>query len=270
VVDGLQKYVDEHPGEPLVVSAPSVLRLPFFIPLEDIRIDNAPTRWSELEGVTYFIDSSPEGPGAYEGIPLRENQVLSGLSLADSTVPNILRKAWWRDDGTFSYTVYELHLDRRFENPDNIHDPDEAVVFGDVARYRGHGIGADTFWPGRPVYLQIYWEALNKTDQDYTIFIHLRDENGTVVATWDGPVSNTGDGNYYSTLVWDPGEFIRDERLLKFNEETLPPVGDSYRMWIGMYNLDTGERLPVTIGGEPAGDGYMLNEHLKVIAQEPG
>ena len=36
VVDGLQKYVDDHPDEVLVVAAPGVDRLPFFFPLADI------------------------------------------------------------------------------------------------------------------------------------------------------------------------------------------------------------------------------------------
>jgi 4-amino-4-deoxy-L-arabinose transferase-like glycosyltransferase len=269
VVDGLQKYIDEHPDQPLVVAAPGVVRLPFFFPLADIRVDEAPTRWSQLEDVVYFIDSAPEGRGAYADIPLADNQVLSGLALAGSSVENILRKAWWKDDGFFNYTVYELHLDRRFENPATIHDPAEPVIFGDFVRFRGHGIGGDTFWPGRPILLQLYWETLAPAQADYTIYVHLRDANDQVQATWDGPVSHSQDGRYYTTLVWEPGEFIRDERRLRFTAETLPPVGEGYRIVIGFYNLQTQERLPVTIGGQPAGDGFTLNERLKVIAQEP-
>jgi len=267
VVDGLQKYIDEHPGEELVVAAPGVERLPFFFPLADIRVDDAPTRWSQLEGVTYFIDSSPEGRGAYDGIPLHENQVISGLSLAGSTIDNVVRKAWWHDDGFFNYEVYELHLDRRFENPAAIHDPPQPVIFGDFVRFRGHGIGADTFWPGRPVYLQLYWEVLAEADADYTIYVHLRDADGSLQATWDGPVSHSGDGRYYSTLVWEPGEFIRDERRLRLSEDNPPPVGEDYTLVIGFYDLQTNERLPVTIGGEPAGDGFTLNERIRVVAE---
>ncbi len=269
VVDGLQKYIDENPDELLVVAAPGVDRLPFFFPLVDIRVDETPTRWEELADVTYFIDSFPEGRGAYEDIPLLENQILSGLSLAESTVANIVRKAWWQDDGTFNYVVYELHLDKRFDNPATIHDPVEPVVFGDVVRFRGHGIGADTFWPSRPIYLQLYWEALATPAQDYMIYVHLRDSAGTVVANWDGPVTHSQDGRYYSTLLWDPGEFVRDERLLKFSSDTLPPVGEDYTLHIGMYDLETGVRLPVTRGEEFIGDGYQLNERFKVVAEQP-
>lgn len=269
VVDGLQKYIDEHPDEPLVVAAPGIERLPFFFPQADIRVDEAPTRWAQLEGVTYFIDSSPEGRGAYGDIPLQENQVISGLSLAGSTIDNVVRKAWWEDDGFFNYVVYELHLDRRFQQPETLHDPAQPVVFGDFVRFRGHGIGADTFWPGRPVYLQLYWEVLAEADRDYTIYVHLRDADGNVQATWDGPISHSDDGRYYSTLVWEPGEFIRDERRLRLSEDDVPPVGEGYTLVIGFYDLNSGERLPVTIDGEPAGDGFTLNEKLKVLAEEP-
>ena len=269
VVDGLQKYIDEHPDEPLVVAAPGIDRLPFFFPTEDIRVDAAPTRWDELDGVTYFIDSSPEGRGTYENISPLENQVISGLSLAGSTVNNIVRKAWWQDDGIFNYVVYELNLDKRFDNPATVTDPPEPVVLGEFVRYRGHGLGAATFWPGRPVYLQLYWETLRPAADDYMIYVHLRDRTGTVVANWDGPVTHSYNGRYYSTLLWDPGEFVRDERLLKFSDADLPPNGDGYSLHIGMYDLETGSRLPVTIGGEPAGDGYQLSEQLEIVAEQP-
>lgn len=269
VVDGLQKFIDEHPDQPLVVAAPGVDRLPFFFPLADIRVDDAPTRLAELADVVYFVDSSPEGRGAYADMPPLENQVIASLSLANESQNNLVRKAWWQDDGIFSYTVYELYLDKRFENPNMFHDPQEPVVFGEFARFRGHGIGADTFWPGRPVYLQLYWETLTDAAEDYTIYVHLRDAAGNVHATWDGPVTNSDDGRYYSTLVWEPGEFVRDERLLHFTQRNLPPVGEGYQIVIGLYNLQTGERLPVIIGGQPAGDGFTLNERLKVIAEEP-
>jgi hypothetical protein len=268
VVDGLRAYEAEH-GTPPVVAAPGVLRLPFFMPLADIRVLDAPTRLSELDGVTYFVDGAPEGIGAYGGIPPLTNQVWGALARGQTSVPNVTRRAWWHDDGIFRYEVYELHPERRFEQPELYHDPAEPVVFGDFVRFRGHGIGADTFWPGRPVYLQLYWEVLNATDRDFTVYIHLRDADGTVRAAWDGPVTSSGDGRYYSTLVWEPGEWIVDERLLRLAEGDAPP-GEGYTLVIGFYDLVTNERLPVTVGGVPAGDGFALDERLKVLAQPPG
>jgi 4-amino-4-deoxy-L-arabinose transferase-like glycosyltransferase len=267
VVEGLQIYLDEH-DTPLVVVAPGVRRLPFFFPAEDIRINDAPTRLSQLNGVTYFIDSSPEGSGAYDGIPLQQNQVISALALAGSSEDDLIHHAWWKDDGIFRYDVYALNLGKRFINPHMIHDPEEPVEFGGFARFRGHGIGADTFWPGRPVYMQLYFEVLTPPPEDYMLYVHLRDRDGKVWATWDGPVTNSQDGRYYSTLVWEPGEYIRDNRLLKITDQN-PPEGDDYSIWFGFYNLPANERVPVTINGAPAGDGFRIDETIKVRSKPP-
>ncbi|MGQ9887138.1 MAG: ArnT family glycosyltransferase [Aggregatilineales bacterium] len=267
VVDGLRAYEAER-GQTPAVAAPGVLRLPFFFPTADIRVNAAPTRLRDLEGVTYFVEGAPEGAGAYDSVPLTSNQVLGALAQGQTTVPNITRRAWWHDDGIFRYVVYELHTQRRFQKPDVYHDPAEPVVFGDTFRFRGHGIGADTFWPGRPVYLQLYWETLRPPDRDYTIYVHLRDADDQVRAAWDGPVTSSADGRYYSTLVWEPGEFVADERLLRLAEGQARP-GEGYSIVIGFYDLQTNERLPVTVGGVPAGDGFRLNERLRVLAQPP-
>ncbi len=267
VVEGLQIYLDEHDA-PMVVVAPGVRRLPFFFPIDDIRINEAPTRLSQLDGVTYFIDSSPEGSGTYDGIPLQQNQVMSALALAGPSEGDLIHHAWWKDDGIFRYDVYGLNLQKRFIEPQMIHDPEVPVEFGEFARFRGHGIGADTFWPGRPIYMQLYFQVLAPPPEDYMLYIHLRDSNGHTWATWDGPVTYSQDGRYYSTLVWEPGEYVVDNRLLKITDQN-PPEGDDYSIWFGFYRLSGNERVPVTIHGEPAGDGFRVDENIKVRSKPP-
>lgn len=272
VVEGMQAYLDDPNAAPLVVVAPGVKRLPFFFPTEDIRIDETPTRFSQLDGVTYFIDSSPEGRGAYGDIPITQNQVIGGLARREYEEDSVIRHAWWEDDGIFRYDVYELNLSRRFEKPPIFNEAAEEVIFGDFARFAGYSIGADTFWPYRPVYLQMYWEVLSPPPEDYMIFVHLRDADGKLWAQWDGAVTNTEDGRYYSTLVWEPGEYIRDDRLLKLMPENLPaypPSGEGYTIVFGFYNLQTQVRVPVAVNGQSTGDGYTLPEKIKVLAEEP-
>jgi hypothetical protein len=116
--------------------------------------------------------------------------------------------------------------------------------------------------------MQLYWEVLVPPPEDYMIYIHLRDSNDKLWASWDGPVTHTKSDLYYSTLVWEPGEYITDERLLKLTDEN-PPAGDSYKIVIGMYSLQTEQRVPVTIDGQPAGDGFKIDENIKVLAEEP-
>src|SRR5690606_29863163 len=106
--------------------------------------------------------------------------------------------------------------------------------------------------------------------EDYMIYVHLQDSDGNVQATWDGPVARSANGQrYYTTLVWEPGETIRDERNMRLTDQD-PPLGDGYSIVIGFYNVVTGERVPVTVDGEPAGEGYALDEPIRVVAPPEG
>ncbi len=269
MVNRLQIYAREHPEEPLVVSAPGVKRLPFFFPLADIRVYELPTRLQELEDVSFYVDSIPENPHVWNESTPGSNQILGALSLARIGPGNSLRFAWQRDDGNFNYTLYELNLERRFEAPNNDHDPPQAVDFGGIASYRGHEPGVSSLWPGRQISFVIHWEVLNEADQDYSMFLHLRDAQGNLIANSDGPIGLDENRRFYSTLVWEPGEFIRDERQLSVPEEREYEPGKGYDLWIGIYDWRSGERLPVTIDGYPAGDSYRINESLTMLAENP-
>ena len=50
--------------------------------------------------------------------------------------------------------------------------------------------------------------------------------------TANGPITRTGDGNYYSTLVWEPGEYITDERKLLFDNLGLAVVDEEHRFGV--------------------------------------
>ncbi len=262
VVDGLQVWIDQHPGEKLVVSAPGVDRLPFFFPLQDIRIDDAPTRLDQLDGVTYFVYGTPEGVGAYGDVPPLENQVVGALNRQD-----VMRRAWGMDDGFFKYDVYELNLENRWIKPQPNGVAKDDVVFGGFVRYIGYDIGGLELWPGRKVIAHLDWEVLSPPPDDYSIYIHLRDQDDNLITTWDGPVAR-GDTGYYSSLVWQPGEYISDERALRL-PDGVDPVGQGYRLVIGLYNTRTQERVPVTVNGVAAGDGYQIENRIDIVAQAP-
>ena len=182
---------------------------------------------------------------------------------------NTLRFAWQRDDGNFSYTLYELNLERRFETPDRAPNSPQSVDFGGFARYRGHEIRSNRLWPGRQITFSIYWEVVNEAEQDYSIFLHLRDAQGNLITSSDGPVGLDENRRFYSTLVWEPGEFIRDERQLRVPEDHEYDLGEGYALWIGIYDWRSGERLPVTIDDEPAGDSYRIDEDLTMLTEDP-
>jgi hypothetical protein len=269
VVDGLQAYLDTH-DEPLRVVAPGVKGLPFFFPTEDIRIDHMPTRLFELEGVTYFVYGVPETGGDFNTFIPGQNQVLDGLALAaneEGDFKAVLRRAWWKDDGVFKYTVYELDLGKRWEKPEVTIQPEGDVVFGGFVRYMGYDILAHEFWYNRKVITNFFWEVLQPPPADYVIYIHLRDKDDQLIVAWDAPITRTDDGTYYSSLVWDAGEYIIDRRVLKVTDPNVP-LDDDYHIVIGLYDRLTQERVPLTIDGEPAGDGFQLAEPFSFIPGE--
>ncbi|MBN1992659.1 MAG: hypothetical protein JW953_08120 [Anaerolineae bacterium] len=92
--------------------------------------------------------------------------------------------------------------------------------------------------PSQPVppnlQLALFWQADNIPPADYTVFVHLLNPAGHLVASFDSPPA----GGAYPTSLWDPGEIIADQRRLS----NLPP--GSYTLQAGLYRPDTGERLP--------------------------
>ncbi|MCK6626269.1 MAG: glycosyltransferase family 39 protein [Anaerolineae bacterium] len=91
------------------------------------------------------------------------------------------------------------------------------------------------------VNLKLYWRADSPPSTDYTVFIHLLDSTGKLIAQFDQPPA----AGAYPTHLWDPGEIIADEHHL-----TDLPAG-RYTLHIGLYNPATGERLAVA--GSPEG-----------------
>lgn len=88
----------------------------------------------------------------------------------------------------------------------------------------------------------LYWQTRRQLGRDYTVFLHLLDENGNIAAQTD---SMPGEGGF-PTSFWEAGEIVVDSYFLKLPPQ-LPP--GRYRLIAGMYLLDTGERLP-TSGGD--------------------
>ena len=86
--------------------------------------------------------------------------------------------------------------------------------------------------------LVLDWRAAQTPSRRYKVFVHLLDANGQVVAQRDGePVGDTR-----MTTMWRVGEIITDNYGV-FIEPGTPP--GEYKIEIGMYRADTGERLSI-------------------------
>jgi hypothetical protein len=89
----------------------------------------------------------------------------------------------------------------------------------------------------------LQWQALAAPGADYTVFVHLLDAGDQVIAQHD---SGPRDGSY-PTSVWDVDEVVTDPHLLSLPADL---AKDQVRLQVGLYVLETGQRLQVEGNGD--------------------
>ncbi|HUV74700.1 MAG TPA: glycosyltransferase family 39 protein [Anaerolineae bacterium] len=115
--------------------------------------------------------------------------------------------------------------------------------FGEVIELSGYTLGSSV---EGAVHVELFWRAKAMPGTDYTVFVHVVDENGNIVAQSDSAPLN----GQYPTSIWSPGESIVEER-------TIAAPGGEYRVFVGLYRLDTLERVRVVLDGEPLQDARV-------------
>lgn len=125
----------------------------------------------------------------------------------------------------------------RYTSPPPIQHPWE-VTLGQQIRFLGYDFHYPPYEPGGQVYLTLYWQALDRIDEDYTVFTHLLDSEGRLRAQKDNPPVS----GLLPTSAWEVGEIIQDRYIIPLDSD-LPP--GEYQLEIGMYQLETGQRLPI-------------------------
>ncbi|MBI2975980.1 MAG: hypothetical protein HYY33_03425 [Chloroflexi bacterium] len=88
-------------------------------------------------------------------------------------------------------------------------------------------------------HVTLYWQALKPLAEDFTVFVHAVDSNGTLIA---GDDSQPQMGQL-PTHCWLAGEVVADSHVLPV--PTPAPPGD-YRLFAGMYRWPELKRLPVS------------------------
>jgi hypothetical protein len=104
--------------------------------------------------------------------------------------------------------------------------------------------------PGITLHLTLYWEATDYIPTPYSVYIHMVDASGRVIAQRD----SAPPGGDFPTQEWMPGDIIVDPYWITIPSDTQP---GEYTMIVGMYDPATGERLPVT-----EGEGSYPKDHL--------
>ncbi len=190
-----------------------------------------PTRlWQPNEMIvdSYRVPVTPDAPGAEVGrieAGLFRRMPLENLTARDPQ-GNVITPSLGRFKiaGRNNITI---------ENPVEIR-------FGERIALVGYGFGK-TVAPGSSWPLRLYWRALEKVNEDYTVFVHLVNSGGVTVAQQDNPPRRGA----FPTLFWDAGDIIPDDYALGIPPDT--PMGE-YAVQIGMYRPGDSTRLPVRDG----------------------
>lgn len=117
-----------------------------------------------------------------------------------------------------------------------------SAIFANAIAVSAHDLPA-LAQPGDAVRLAIQFDALGDLSRDYSLFVHLQGEpspyeGGTLWAQQDALLCPP-----YPTTQWVVGDLITQTVELVVSAETPP---GAYTIAVGLYDLRTGDRLPVT------------------------
>jgi hypothetical protein len=90
-----------------------------------------------------------------------------------------------------------------------------------------------------PLRLTLHWAAEREIDRGYSVFVHLLDAGGAILAQSDGPPADGA----APTDGWGVGEQVDDPRAI-----AAPP--GRYRLRVGLYEPASGQRLPLEDGAD--------------------
>jgi hypothetical protein len=129
--------------------------------------------------------------------------------------------------------IRALIAERVFEIPQM--EKNVGATFGNVLQLLGYDLHQNS----DQAVVELHWQALRRMDVSYKFFVHLNDaESDAPVAQADVMPHNWT----YPTTWWEIDEVVSDSIALLL--EDVPP--GSYRLWIGVYRPDTGERLSIS------------------------
>ena len=112
------------------------------------------------------------------------------------------------------------------------------VNLGDQVSLEGYALLTPQATAGEVLQITLFWKALARMDKRYKVFIHILDEGGHIVGQRDAEPG----GGARITTTWQVGEELMDNYGVLILPGTPPGV---YQIMVGMYELDSSQRLPV-------------------------
>ncbi len=134
---------------------------------------------------------------------------------------------------------------------------------GQQIRLTGYALSTSKIAPGDILQIALTWATGSPLPENYTVFVQLLDPANHLVGQRDAQP-------LLPTTAWPPGEPVIDRHGV-FIEPGTPP--GRHRLIVGLYQSETGQRLPVfsgdTTGGESTGDFIELAEVAVVPPATP-
>lgn len=138
------------------------------------------------------------------------------------------------------------------------------VNFGDQMELLGYEIGREEIKPGEDLAVTLYWRSLTRMERDYSVFVHLLDENDLMIAQVD---TYPGLGTH-PTSLWREGDTIADVYVLSVPPQAFTP--NTARLEVGLYDYTSGDRLLAKgAGGRAIGDNVRFGK-IAVLPREEG
>ncbi|MBI2911978.1 MAG: glycosyltransferase family 39 protein [Chloroflexi bacterium] len=103
---------------------------------------------------------------------------------------------------------------------------------------------------GGSLTVTLYWSASRTPEKSHTVFVHLRDPGGRLVAQHDGPPAEGA----APTTGWLPGQTIADPHRLVLPLDIAP---GTYSLSVGLYEPSSGKRLARPGGADTASLGQI-------------
>ena len=136
--------------------------------------------------------------------------------------------------------------------------PPPPIDFAASIRLEGFELVNPEVKEGDPILLLLYWRAQSRINSDYTVFVHLVDQNGNEVAGYE----KYPRGGKAPTSTWVPGQRIVDAIVLPLPDNL--PADNRYQLEIGMFDASNGQRIEIQ-GVDSAVADRVLVRWIKVL-----
>jgi mannosyltransferase len=225
---------------------------------------HAPNQW---EVFTYYYPDQDVYPTPYRGDTGRVRDFLTPLAERYER----LFVLYWGDAESDPQRLVESWLaDHVYKSSDRwygrvrlttyaVASPSDAVEpvlidarFGETALLRGFTLPVKHVAAGDILPVALHWQAAAPIPERYKVTLQLLDSSGALLSQHDAEPGQ----DLAPTNIWTVGELIVDRHGIAVPVTAQPGISE---LVVGLYHLETGDRLPVVLDGSKAGDLLTLS-----------